>query len=285
MESLSAYARQFLSMMEKPDVDHIEGLSPAISHRAEIDLPQSPLDGGTITEIYDYLRLLFARVGEPRCPTHGEPLERRPSARWWIRFFPCREGQRIMVLAPVIRDRKCEHLHVFKELTAGASSAPGSTAWWWTSTLRPELDKKKKHSIEAVIDRLRVKDDVQQRLAESIETALELADGIVAIQNMDDEKADPLLFSARFACPQCGYSLSELEPRMFSFNNPAGACEDCDGLGVKSYFDPDLVVQDPTLNWPKAPSAAGTDGTCTTSTCCHRSPSTTVSTLKRPSTS
>ncbi|MEM6708291.1 MAG: excinuclease ABC subunit UvrA [Pseudomonadota bacterium] len=248
VESLSAYARQFLSMMEKPDVDTIEGLSPAISieQKSTSHNPRSTV--GTITEIYDYLRLLYARVGEPRCPEHGEPLEAQTVSQMVDQVLALPEGQRIMVLAPIIRDRKGEHLHVFKELTAGGFIRARIDGLVVDLDIPPELDKKKKHTIEAVVDRVRVKADMQQRLAESIETALDLADGIVAIQNMDDESAAPLMFSARFACPVCGYSLSELEPRMFSFNNPAGACEECDGLGVKSYFDPALVVQDEELN-------------------------------------
>ncbi|MEM1437329.1 MAG: excinuclease ABC subunit UvrA, partial [Pseudomonadota bacterium] len=248
VESLSAYARQFLAMMEKPDVDHIEGLSPAISieQKSTSHNPRSTV--GTITEIYDYLRLLFARVGEPRCPTHDEPLEAQTVSQMVDQILALPEGQRVMVLAPIIRDRKGEHLHVFKELTAGGFIRARIDGLVVDLDSPPELDKKKKHTIEAVVDRLRIKPDMQQRLAESIETALELSDGIVTVQDMDDEDAKPLMFSARFACPVCGYSLSELEPRMFSFNNPAGACEECDGLGVKSYFDPELVVQDPELN-------------------------------------
>ena len=248
VESLSAYARQFLSMMEKPDVDHIEGLSPAISieQKSTSHNPRSTV--GTITEIYDYLRLLFARVGEPRCPTHGEPLEAQTVSQMVDQILALPKDQRIMVLAPVIRERKGEHQHVFKELMAAGFIRARIDGLVVDLDHPPTLEKNKKHTIEAVIDRLRVKSDAQQRLAESIETALELTDGIVAVQNMDDEKAAPLMFSARFACPQCGYSISELEPRMFSFNNPAGACEACDGLGVKQYFDPELIVTDEELN-------------------------------------
>ncbi|MFK7915536.1 MAG: excinuclease ABC subunit UvrA [Pseudomonadales bacterium] len=247
VESLSAYARQFLSMMEKPDVDHIEGLSPAISieQKSTSHNPRSTV--GTITEIYDYLRLLFARVGEPRCPTHGEALEAQTVSQMVDQILALPEDQRVMVLAPVVRERKGEHAHVFKELMAAGFIRARIDGIVVDLDHPPELEKNKKHTIEAVIDRLRVKADAQQRLAESIETALELADGIVSVQNMDDEKADALMFSARFACPVCGYSISELEPRMFSFNNPAGACTGCDGLGVKQYFDPDLVVADPEL--------------------------------------
>ncbi len=248
VESLSAYARQFLSMMEKPDVDHIEGLSPAISieQKSTSHNPRSTV--GTITEIYDYLRLLFARVGEPRCPDHGEPLEAQTVSQMVDQVLALPADQRIMVLAPVIRERKGEHQHVFKELMAAGFIRARIDGLVVDLDHPPLLEKNKKHSIEAVIDRLRVKPDAQQRLAESIETALDLTDGIVSVQNMDDETAPPLMFSARFACPVCGYSISELEPRMFSFNNPAGACETCDGLGVKQYFDPALIVTDEELN-------------------------------------
>ncbi|MEM1230465.1 MAG: excinuclease ABC subunit UvrA, partial [Pseudomonadota bacterium] len=248
VESLSAYARQFLSMMEKPDVDHIEGLSPAISieQKSTSHNPRSTV--GTITEIYDYLRLLFARVGEPRCPEHGEPLEAQTVSQMVDQVLALPANQRIMVLAPVIRERKGEHQHVFKELMAAGFIRARIDGLVVDLDHPPLLEKNKKHTIEAVIDRLRVKKDAQQRLAESLETALDLTDGIVAVQDMDDESAAPLMFSARFACPVCGYSISELEPRMFSFNNPAGACETCDGLGVKQYFDPALIVTDEELN-------------------------------------
>lgn len=247
VESLSAYARQFLSMMEKPDVDHIEGLSPAISieQKSTSHNPRSTV--GTITEIYDYLRLLFARVGEPRCPDHGEPLAAQTVSQMVDTVLKQPGGKRMMILAPVIRERKGEHLHVFKELVAAGFIRARIDGLVVDLDHPPELEKNKKHTIEAVVDRLKVRKDLQQRLAESFETALELADGIATVQNMDDENDPPLVFSARFACPTCGYSISELEPRMFSFNNPAGACEDCDGLGVKQYFDPELVIQDQSL--------------------------------------
>ncbi|HEX7035224.1 MAG TPA: excinuclease ABC subunit UvrA, partial [Pseudomonadales bacterium] len=248
VESLSAYARQFLSMMEKPDVDHIEGLSPAISieQKSTSHNPRSTV--GTITEIYDYLRLLFARVGEPRCPTHGEPLDAQTVSQMVDQVLALPEGKRIMVLAPVVTDRKGEHLHVFKELVANGFIRARIDGLVVDLETPPELDKNRKHTIEAVVDRLRVRPDVQQRLAESFETALELADGIARVTDMDDEGAEEMIFSARFACPICGYSIPELEPRMFSFNNPAGACSDCDGLGVKQFFDPALVVADEDLS-------------------------------------
>ena len=250
VESLSAYARQFLSMMEKPDVDHIEGLSPAISieQKSTSHNPRSTV--GTITEIYDYLRLLFARVGEPRCPHHDKPLDAQTVSQMVDQVMTLPEGKRIMLLAPVVIERKGEHLHVFQELLSNGFIRARIDGLVVDLDHPPELDKNKKHTIEAVVDRLRVRDDVQQRLAESFETALDLTDGIATVRDMEDaarEGDDEMIFSARFACPVCGYSISELEPRMFSFNNPAGACQECDGLGVKQFFDPDLVIQDTEL--------------------------------------
>jgi excinuclease ABC subunit A len=247
VESLSAYARQFLSMMEKPDVDHIEGLSPAISieQKSTSHNPRSTV--GTITEIYDYLRLLFARVGEPRCPHHDEPLAAQTVSQMVDQVLDRPEGKRVMVLAPVVSDRKGEHLHVFSELMSNGFIRARIDGIVVDLDEAPALDKNKKHTIEAVVDRLRIRDDVQQRLAESFETALELTDGLARVADMDVEDAPELIFSARFACPICGYSISELEPRMFSFNNPAGACQECDGLGVKQFFDPELVVADEDL--------------------------------------
>ena len=256
VESLSAYARQFLSMMEKPDVDHIEGLSPAISieQKSTSHNPRSTV--GTITEIYDYLRLLFARVGEPRCPDHDQPLDAQTVSQMVDQVMALPDGQRIMLLAPVVRDRKGEHQHVFSELVAGGFIRARIDGIVTGLDHPPTLDKNKKHSIEAVVDRLRVREGVEQRLAESFETALQLGEDIAVVSFMDDASApasdeppaEDMTFSARFACPQCGYSISELEPRMFSFNNPAGACQACDGLGIKQYFDPDLVVSDTSLN-------------------------------------
>ncbi len=248
VESLSAYARQFLSMMEKPDIDHIEGLSPAISieQKSTSHNPRSTV--GTITEIYDYLRLLFARVGEPRCPNHGQPLAAQTVSQMVDQVLALPGDARIMVLAPVVSDRKGEHQHVFRELVANGFIRARVDGIVTDLDHPPNLDKKKKHTIEAVIDRLRVRDDAQQRLAESFETAISLADGVAKVSFIDDEKANDMVFSARFACPHCGYSINELEPRMFSFNNPAGACPACDGLGVKQFFDADLVVADPDLS-------------------------------------
>ncbi len=247
VESLSAYARQFLSMMEKPDVDHIEGLSPAISieQKSTSHNPRSTV--GTITEIYDYLRLLFARVGEPRCPHHDKPLAAQTVSQMVDQVLSQPENNRVMVLAPVVSDRKGEHLHVFAELMSNGFIRARIDGIVVDLDEAPALKKNKKHTIEAVVDRLRIRADVQQRLAESFETALELTDGLARVADMDDESVPELVFSARFACPVCGYSISELEPRMFSFNNPAGACQECDGLGIKQFFDPDLVVQDEDL--------------------------------------
>ena len=247
VESLSAYARQFLSTMEKPDVDHIEGLSPAISieQKSTSHNPRSTV--GTITEIHDYLRLLYARVGEPRCPEHGAPLDAQTVSQMVDQAMELPSGTRVMVLAPVIVERKGEHLHVFKELMAAGFIRARIDGLVVDLDHPPQLDKKRKHSVEAVVDRLRVQDGAQQRLAESLETALGLSDGIAWVEEMDGGGRPRLVFSARFACPVCGYSISELEPRMFSFNNPAGACTACDGLGVKQFFDPDLVVHDPRL--------------------------------------
>jgi excinuclease ABC subunit A len=247
VESLSAYARQFLSMMEKPDVDHIEGLSPAISieQKSTSHNPRSTV--GTITEIYDYLRLLYARVGEPRCPNHDLPLDAQTVSQMVDQVLGLPEDKRVMVLAPVVTERKGEHLHVFQELMANGFIRARIDGIVVDLDHPPKLEKNKKHTVEAVIDRLRIRADAQQRLAESFETALDLAEGIARVASMDDADEPELVFSARFACPTCGYSISELEPRMFSFNNPAGACQACDGLGVKQFFDPGLVVQDEEL--------------------------------------
>ena len=247
VESLSAYARQFLSMMEKPDIDHIEGLSPAISieQKSTSHNPRSTV--GTITEIYDYLRLLYARVGEPRCPEHALPLDAQTVSQMVDQVIGNMADLRVMILAPIVNERKGEHLHVFQELISNGYVRARINGLIVDLDDAPALDKNKKHTIEAVIDRVRVKKDVAQRLAESFETALGLSDGVALVMDMDDEKSEALVFSSRFACPSCGYSISELEPRMFSFNNPAGACGSCDGLGVTQFFDPDLVVADRDL--------------------------------------
>jgi excinuclease ABC subunit A len=247
VESLSAYARQFLSMMEKPDVDHIEGLSPAISieQKSTSHNPRSTV--GTITEIYDYLRLLLARAGEPRCPTHHLPLEAQTVSQMVDTVLAMPEGKRLMLLAPVIQDRKGEHLSVFEGLRAQGFVRARVNGEVVELDDPPELELRKKHTIEAVVDRFKVREDIQQRLAESFETALKLADGVAKVVSMDDD-TDQTLFSARFACSECGYSIAELEPRMFSFNNPAGACPTCDGLGIKQFVDPSRVVAHPELS-------------------------------------
>ena len=244
VESLSTYARQFLSMMEKPDMDHIEGLSPAISieQKSTSHNPRSTV--GTITEIYDYLRLLFARVGEPRCPDHGLNLQAQTVSQMVDTVLALPEGSKLMLLAPVVRDRKGEHLHVFEELRAAGFVRARIDGIVTDMDDLPELDKKKKHRIEVVVDRFKVREDLALRLAESFETALGLTDGLASISWMDDD-GDDLSFSARFACPECGHSIDELEPRLFSFNNPAGACSGCDGLGVKQYFDAERIVLHP----------------------------------------
>ena len=244
VESLSTYARQFLSMMEKPDMDHIEGLSPAISieQKSTSHNPRSTV--GTITEIYDYLRLLFARVGEPRCPDHGRNLQAQTVSQMVDTVLALPEGSKLMLLAPVVRERKGEHLHVFEELRAAGFVRARIDGIVTELDDLPELEKKKKHRIEVVVDRFKVRDDLGLRLAESFETALGLTDGLASISYMDGDGED-ISFSARFACPECGHSIDELEPRLFSFNNPAGACSGCDGLGVKQYFDAERIVLHP----------------------------------------
>ena len=209
VESLSAYARQFLSMMEKPDVDHIEGLSPAISieQKSTSHNPRSTV--GTITEIYDYLRLLYARVGEPRCPDHNLPLDAQTVSQMVDQVMAQLDEKRVMVLAPIIDERKGEHLHVFQELRSNGFVRVRIDGLVVDLDETPALDKNKKHSIEAVIDRVRVRNDIAQRLAESFETALELSDGVALVMDMDDSGADPIVFSAKFACPSCGYAIAE----------------------------------------------------------------------------
>ncbi len=241
VESLSAYARQFLSLMEKPDVDHIEGLSPAISieQKSTSHNPRSTV--GTITEIYDYLRLLFARVGEPRCPTHGQPLKAQTVSQMVDKVLEMPEGDRLMLLAPVVKGRKGEHVKLLNSLAAQGYIRARIDGEVCDLSDPPELDLHVKHTIEVVVDRFKVKPDLQQRLAESFETTLELSGGIAVVAPMDGE-GEELVFSANFACPICGYSMAELEPRIFSFNNPAGACPTCDGLGMQTFFDPDRVV-------------------------------------------
>ena len=244
VESLSTYARQFLSMMEKPDIDHIEGLSPAISieQKSTSHNPRSTV--GTITEIYDYLRLLFARVGDPRCPTHGVTLKAQTITQMVDAVLALPEGSKLMLLAPVVRDRKGEHLHIFEQMRAAGFIRVRVDGIVVDLDDVPALDKKRKHRIDVVVDRFKVREDLKLRLAESFETALELTDGVAAIAPMEDE-GEEILFSARYACPSCGHSIDELEPRLFSFNNPAGACSSCDGLGVTQFFDESRVVLHP----------------------------------------
>lgn len=248
VESLSTYARQFLSMMDKPEVDHIEGLSPAISieQKSTSHNPRSTV--GTITEIYDYLRLLFARAGEPRCPSHDIPLDAQIVSQMVDRVLEIEEGTRLMMLAPIIQDRKGEHLHVFQNLISQGFIRARIDGIITDLDDTPKLEKNKKHTIEVVVDRFKVRPDIQQRIAESFETCLTLTDGIAVIASMDDDSnEDELVFSSKFACATCGYAINELEPRMFSFNNPAGACPCCDGLGVKQFFDPTRIIHDPSL--------------------------------------
>ncbi|ACR70673.1 excinuclease ABC subunit UvrA [Edwardsiella ictaluri] len=248
VESLSAYARQFLSLMEKPDVDHIEGLSPAISieQKSTSHNPRSTV--GTITEIHDYLRLLFARVGEPRCPQHGTPLAAQTVSQMVDNVLAQPEGKRLMLLAPIVKDRKGEHSKTLENLAAQGYIRARIDGEVCDLSDPPKLELQKKHSIDVVVDRFRVKADMAQRLAESFETTLVLSGGSAVVADMDDPQAEEMLFSANFACPLCGYSMRELEPRLFSFNNPAGACPTCDGLGVQQYFDPERVVQNGELS-------------------------------------
>lgn len=248
VESLSTYARQFLSMMEKPDVDLIEGLSPAISieQKSTSHNPRSTV--GTVTEIYDYLRLLFARVGTPRCPEHDVDLAAQTVSQMVDAVMALVPDSKHMILAPVVRDRKGEHAHILESLRAQGYIRVRIDGVVCDLDDTPELDKRRKHSIDVVIDRFKLKEGIQQRLSESFETCLELSGGLAIVSSMEDEQAEPMLFSSQFSCPHCGYSLTELEPRLFSFNNPAGACVSCDGLGVKQYFDPDLVVHNQQLS-------------------------------------
>nr|WP_225539974.1 excinuclease ABC subunit UvrA [Xanthomonas sp. XNM01] len=263
VESLSAYARQFLSVMEKPDVDHIEGLSPAISieQKSTSHNPRSTV--GTITEIYDYLRLLYARVGTPRCPDHGYPLEAQTVGQMVDQVLALDPEQRWMLLAPVVRDRKGEHAQVFEQLRAQGFVRVRVNGELYEIDAVPTLALRQKHTIEAVIDRFRPREDIKQRLAESFETALKLGDGMAAVMSLDAAQdsasaaggrtpgaadATTLLFSSKYSCPVCDYALPELEPRLFSFNAPMGACPTCDGLGVAEFFDPARVVAHPELS-------------------------------------
>ncbi|MCK5819514.1 MAG: excinuclease ABC subunit UvrA, partial [Psychromonas sp.] len=245
VESLSAYARQFLSLMEKPDVDHIEGLSPAISieQKSASHNPRSTV--GTITEIHDYLRLLFARIGDPRCPEHNITLNAQTVSQMVDAILDHPKGSKMMLLAVIVKERKGEHVKAFDALSAQGFLRARVDGEICDLSDPPTLALHKKHTIEVVVDRFKVRDDIKQRLAESLETTLNLGSGNAILAFMDDTKPQQL-FSANFACTQCGYSINELEPRNFSFNNPAGACATCDGLGVEQYFDENLVITNRT---------------------------------------
>jgi excinuclease ABC subunit A len=248
VESLSAYARQFLSLMEKPDVDHIDGLSPAISieQKSTSHNPRSTV--GTVTEIYDYLRLLYARAGTPRCPDHEVDLVAQTISEMVDQVLARPAGERCMLLAPLVRGRKGEHHALFDDLRARGFVRARIDGELIELDTPPTLDARRRHDIDVVVDRFRVRDDIGLRLAESFETALSLGHGVVRVLSLDDEAAEPQVFSDRFACKFCGYSLPELEPRLFSFNNPVGACDTCDGLGLTRYFDPQRIVTHPDLS-------------------------------------
>ncbi len=246
VESLSAYARQFLSMMEKPDVDHIEGLSPAISieQKSTSHNPRSTV--GTITEIYDYLRLLYARAGIPRCPEHDISLQAQTVSQMVDQVLEQPEGERWMLLAPVVNQRKGEHVQLLEDLRSQGFIRARIDGEVYDLDEPPTLDLRKKHTIEVIVDRFKIRDDISLRLAESFETALRIADGIAIAASMENEQE--IIFSERYACTECGYSITELEPRIFSFNNPKGACPSCDGLGVRQHFDPQLVIHNPEIS-------------------------------------
>ena len=248
VESLSAYARQFLSMMEKPDVDRIDGLSPAIAieQKATSHNPRSTV--GTVTEIYDYLRLLFARAGIPRCPDHGIDLSAQTVSQMVDQVLKLPEGTAAVLLAPLVSDRKGEHAAEIEKLAAQGFVRVRIDGRIYEIDAVPKLDAKKKHTVDAVVDRFRIKRDAGQRLAESFETALRLADGVAKVAFPDEPARAELVFSSHHACPVCGYSVPPLEPKLFSFNNPSGACPACDGLGCKEFFDRERVVGHPHLS-------------------------------------
>ncbi|HCH70324.1 MAG TPA: excinuclease ABC subunit UvrA [Colwellia sp.] len=248
VESLSAYARQFLSLMEKPDVDHIEGLSPAISieQKSTSHNPRSTV--GTITEIYDYLRLLYARVGEPRCPVHKQPLAAQTVSQMVDKVLALEEGTKVMLLAPVLQNRKGEHVNLLDNLAAQGFIRARIDGEVCDLSDPPTLELHKKHTIEVVVDRLKVRPDIQLRLSESFETTLALTAGTANVAFMDEPEREELLFSANFACAHCGYSMEELEPRLFSFNSPAGACKTCDGLGIEQFFDTKRIITNDKLS-------------------------------------
>ncbi len=251
VESLSAYARQFLSMMDKPDLDHIEGLSPAISieQKSTSHNPRSTV--GTITEIYDYLRLLYARIGTPRCPEHAISLEAQEVSEMVDKVLALETGRKLMLLAPVVRNRKGEHVLLLEQLRGSGFVRVRIDGALYNIDDLPKLNPKQKHHIEAVVDRFKVKPGIAQRLAESFETALALSEGLAQVVSFDeaaDEQPIDTLFSSLFSCPVCNYSLSELEPRLFSFNSPNGACGECDGLGISQFFDPERIVLNKKLS-------------------------------------
>ncbi|HPY41564.1 MAG TPA: excinuclease ABC subunit UvrA, partial [Thiolinea sp.] len=248
VESLSAYARQFLSMMDKPDVDHIEGLSPAISIEQKTTSHNPRSTVGTITEIHDYLRLLFARAGIPRCPTHHVDLQVQTVSQMVDQVLAMPAETRLMLLAPVVRERKGEHVQLFESLRLQGFLRVRVDGQVYDLEEVPKLELRKKHTVEVVIDRFKVREDMQLRLSESFETALKLSDGLAIVAPMDAKEGLDFTFSANYACPHCGWSLPELEPRLFSFNAPQGACPTCDGLGVKQYFDPERVVHSDKLS-------------------------------------
>ena len=249
VESLSTYARQFLSVMEKPDIDHIEGLSPAISIEQKTTSHNPRSTVGTITEIYDYLRLLFARVGTPRCPTHDLPLEASTISQMVDQILAIPGEERLMLLAPVVSNRKGEHVQLFDSLQRQGFIRARVDGELYELDDPPKLELRKKHNIDVIVDRFKIRPDLKLRLAESLETALHLSDGIVKVDRIDADSAfTEMRFSANFACPECGYSISELEPRLFSFNSPVGACPECDGIGTMQFFDPRLVVKSPELS-------------------------------------
>jgi excinuclease ABC subunit A len=255
VESLSAYARQFLELMQKPDVDHIEGLSPAISIEQKTTSKNPRSTVGTVTEIYDYLRLLFARVGVPYSPATGLPIESQTVSQMADRILALPEGTRLYLLAPIVRGRKGEYRKELAELQKKGFQRAKVDGKFYDIGATPALDKKLKHDIEIVVDRIVVKADIGNRLPDSIETALGLADGLLVVEFADEKEKDgkprQMLLSSKFACPVSGFTISEIEPRLFSFNNPHGACPECDGLGVQNYFDPALVVPDESLSLKK----------------------------------
>ncbi len=249
VESLSAYARQFLSVMEKPDVDHIEGLSPAISIEQKTTSHNPRSTVGTVTELYDYLRLLFARVGQARCPTHKTVLEAKTVSEMVTQVLALPEGTKIILMAPIIKNRKGEHVQLLQSLAAQGFIRVRLDGQYMEIMEVPKLDLHKKHTIDVIIDRLAIRDNLKTRLTDSFETALRLGEGLACVEIVNGSKSTKeLLFSANYACTECGYTLAELEPRLFSFNNPAGACLECDGLGQHQFCDPTRVIPDPSLS-------------------------------------